>query len=670
MNALRRSRLGDRFQAWEVPAVLFGLVLLSYGLWIPWMGLFGNDLPYLWYYHLLGPWGPGEFASIDRPFSAMFYAAITFLLGQTIWPYHVFLLALRWLSALLFWRVLLKVWPEYRGGVLMVAVLFAVYPGFRQNPVALEFILHFFVLCMFLLSLWATLQLASQPRRLWLLAIGSALGAAGLFWLEYFIGLELLRPIFLWLVTRRDGLKGRAQWKRILAAWLPSLVVVLAFLFWRVVIFSFPTYKPVLLEALRAHPASALIELAKTAARDLWTALGGAWLQTMHLPAAGRSLLVFLPLAAAAFALVIALFWRQREALARAAGGAQAGDMPVRRYWGEMALAIGLLAMLGGGSIFWLTGIPVTLDFPWDRSTLALMPGASLAAAGLLDMLAAPRYRPILVAALVAMAVGMHFTNAQEYRAEWQKLQDFTWQLTWRAPALKPGTLGLFDVIPLNRYSDNDLTALLNWTYAPQLHARQIPYKFFDLTLRLDSDHPGLPGLQKDLPVQINQRGTSFQGSTSSMIALTYDPPACLHILSPEDALLPNLPERISRVLPITTLEQVEAASSPARPPAQLGSEPAHGWCYYFQKADLARQQADWQAIVTLGAQASAVWLHPADPAELLPFIEGYLRAGKASDAQSLIADVQKSPDLLPALCAVLKRAGDSAVQRTSGCRP
>ena len=68
-----------------------------------------------------------------------------------------------------------------------------------------------------------------------------------------------------------------------------------------------------------------------------------------------------------------------------------------------------LLAMLGGGSIFWLTGIPVTLDFPWDRSTLALMPGASLAAAGLLDMLAAARYRSILVAVLAALAVGMPF---------------------------------------------------------------------------------------------------------------------------------------------------------------------------------------------------------------------------------------------------------------------
>src|SRR5512145_1113151 len=71
------------FSRLAAPLALFGVVLLSYGLWIPWMGLFGNDLPYLWYYHRLGPSGPGEFASIARPFSAVFYAARTFLFGQT-----------------------------------------------------------------------------------------------------------------------------------------------------------------------------------------------------------------------------------------------------------------------------------------------------------------------------------------------------------------------------------------------------------------------------------------------------------------------------------------------------------------------------------------------------------------------------------------------------------
>ncbi len=649
--AFRRIRLSG----WETPLALLGVVVLSYGLWIPWMGLFGNDLPYLWYYHLLGPWGPGEFASIDRPFSAVFYAASTFLLGESIWPYHILLLLFRWLSAVLLWWVLGLVWPEHKRGAAIAALLLAVYPGFRQNPVALEFILHFCVLDLFLLSLGASILAVCQPRRFWLWVFISAAGTASLFWLEYFIGLEILRPIFLWFVTRRQGLRGKQQWRKILEAWTPAVLIVLVFLFWRVFIFSFPTYKPVLLDQLRSSPLNALLNLAKTAAGDLWTAFGRAWLQTLQIPGGRRALLLYLALFSGSFGWVW-WFWRRMR---------RSQPEPAQTdYWGETLLGIGLLAMLAGGFIFWLTGIPLTLAFPWDRTTLALMPGACLALTGLIEMVAAPRYRPVLVAGLVGLAVGMHFINAQEYRAEWQKLQDFTWQLTWRAPQLSPGTLALFDVIPLNRYSDSDLTALLNWTYAPDLHTRQIPYAFFDLTLRMHSSGSltGLPGLEKNLPVERTHRGLTFTSTTSSTLALTYNPPACLKLLDPQNANLSELPDRLAQVLPMTRLDQVQPAGErAARPPAPFGQEPAHGWCYFFEKADLARQQGKWAQVVRLGEQAQAANLQPAEPDELLPFIEGFAMTGQVQQAQSLTAEAGKANDLHPAICALWQRVGNQS---------
>lgn len=653
-----------RVRKWEVPLVLLGIVVLSYGLWIPWMGLFGNDLPYLWYYHRLGPWGPGDFASIDRPFSAVFYAGSMFALGEAVWPYHVFLLVLRWLSAVLFWQVLRMVWPGGSLGAAAAALLMAVYPGFRQNPVALEFILHFAVLNLFLLSLWAALKLADRPKRAALLALVSAVGAGGLFWLEYFIGLEILRPIFLWIVTRRQGLRGRAQWKRIFFAWAPAAFAVGVFLFWRVVIFSFPTYKPVLLEELRASPLTAVLQLAQIASADVWTVFARAWMQTFALPEGRRAKILFLALAFAAAALVLL-----PRLLPRKNGADRGGSLG----WGEQAFLVGVLAMLAGGSIFWLTRIPITLEFPWDRSTLSLMPGACLAAAGLLEMLIAPRYRSALLALLVALPVGMHFVNAQEYCAEWNKLRDFYWQLTWRAPALAPGTLFLFDTVPLNRYSDNDMTAMLNWTYAPDLHGREIPYKVFDLTLRLGTEHAGLPGIEKDLPVENSHRGVTFHSTTSETVAFIYNPPGCLKLLDHEDALLPGLPDRIKQVLPMTRLDQVLDSDAPARPPEQLGPEPAHGWCFYFQKAELAIQLGDYQGAAALGEKAFAAGLRPSDPAELLPFIEGYARSGASSRAQDLSLQAAQQAGLLRELCAIWREIDDPAAAVMLGelsCQP
>lgn len=663
---------------WVAPVALLGVVLLSYGLWIPWLGLYGNDLPYLWYYHLLGPGGPGEFAAMDRPVSALFYAAVTFLFGEHVWPYHALLLVLRWLSAFLLWWVLRIVWPARNQEAVLAAMLFAVYPGFRQNPVALEFILHIAALNLFLASLGATLLAACQPRRPVVWGGVAALGAVGLFSLEYFIGLEILRPVFLWIVTRRQRLTGRQQWKRIMLAWLPALVVVAAFLFWRVFIFSFPTYRPVLLDELRASPLTALAGLIPRIAQDLWTALGSAWRQVFSIPVGLRQTFVFIAVALTGAAAAAFSMWVLRDerpsSSSRQAGRSQ--------FWGEAVLGIGLLAMLAGGSIFWLTGIPVSVEFPWDRSTLSFMAGASLVVVGLLDMLAAARYRLLLAAVLVGLAIGLHFQNALVYRAEWQKLQRFYWQLTWRAPGLEPGALLLFDVIPLNRYSDSDLTTMLNWTYAPDLRTRQLPYKFFDLTIRLDSEHIGIASLEKDAVVEHNHRGTFFKTTTNHTLALLYNPPACLRILRPDDALLPGLPERLSRVLPLTRLEQIRASADGAQPPRQLGPEPAHDWCYYFEQADLALQQEDWPTVAELGDQAFAAGFNENDLSELLPFIEGYARAGRWEKAAAINTKAAQRAELQPVLCAVWARitadlAGDPAAKSEAmslrdglGCSP
>ena len=61
-----------------------------------------------------------------------------------------------------------------------------------------------------------------------------------------------------------------------------------------------------------------------------------------------------------------------------------------------------------------------------------------------------------------------------------------------------------------------------------------------------------------------------------------------------------------------------------ARMPEVYNPEPAHGWCYYFQKADLARQMGDWETVTRLGDAAFALNDYPNDPIERFVFIEGY----------------------------------------------
>lgn len=654
-----------------IALLLLALVVLAYAPWLARLGFFGNDWPYVWYYHRLGPWGPGEFAAFDRPASTWFYAASMVILGESAWPYHLFLLGLRWVASLLLWQVHRLAWPDRLLEAVVAASLMAVYPSFLQNPVAVQFILHFAVLDLFLASLCTSFLAVTHPRRFWLLAGLTAVGAAGVFWLEYFAALEVLRPLLLWVAAARIGLRGTQRLWVVVKSWLPALLVSAAFLVWRVFIFKFPTYQPVLLTQMLTDPLDGLATLARWVARGLWVTLPQAWRHVLVLPAEASLRLPYLVLLLVSFALVAWFFWKNREPL-------ETGS----RNWGETALVIGLLAMLVGGVPYWVTGIPFSLDFPWDRPTLSLMPGACLVVTGLISMLFTSRYRYLVVTAMVSLAVGMHFLNGHTYLKEWQKLQSFTWQMVWRAPGLKTGTLLLFDVVPLNRYSDSDLTALLNWTYAPDLRERELPYRFFDLTIRLDQVHSGLPGLEKGLVVQHNHRGTVFTGSTSQVVVLDYQPPACLKVLTASESNWPGVSDRLASVLQLSDLQWILADSDEliqsASPPPVIGAEPEHDWCYYFQKAELAAQNEDWAAVVSLAQQARLGGWKPSLAVEWLPFIEGYARLGQWEEVQSLATETAQLESAHPALCSLWREINpkDTAksvapgVFQEIGCKP
>ena len=67
--------------------------------------------------------------------------------------------------------------------------------------------------------------------------------------------------------------------------------------------------------------------------------------------------------------------------------------------------------------------------------------------------------------------------------------------------------------------------------------------------------------------------------------------------------------------------------------PAIYGPEPAHGWCYYFERAQLAGQLRDWHTVARLGETAFGLDDYPNDPVERFVFVEGYAQTGEWSRA-------------------------------------
>ena len=65
-------------------------------------------------------------------------------------------------------------------------------------------------------------------------------------------------------------------------------------------------------------------------------------------------------------------------------------------------------------------------------------------------------------------------------------------------------------------------------------------------------------------------------------------------------------------------------APSHTPPTIPFGEEPAHGWCFYYQKASLARQVGDWNEVLRLGEEANSRGLIANDQIEWMPFLQAY----------------------------------------------
>jgi hypothetical protein len=52
-----------------------------------------------------------------------------------------------------------------------------------------------------------------------------------------------------------------------------------------------------------------------------------------------------------------------------------------------------------------------------------------------------------------------------------------------------------------------------------------------------------------------------------------------------------------------------------------MGKEPAHNWCYSYEKAELAAQQGDWEMVLALGEAADSAGLQPATMIEMKSFL-------------------------------------------------
>jgi len=642
------------FQKYEsTPVILALLVLVSYGLTLPFIGFFMDDWYLIWFKHIFGaPQFPQYFA-VDRPFMGYFYILANTLLGGSESPlaWQIFALFTRWLAAWSILGFLNTLWPEAKKRNILVAALAAVFPGFTQQWIAAIYSFFFACLAGWVFSLTLMLKAIRQPKHFWLytafsLVLGIYCYAAS----EFYFGLELIRPVVLWIEFSRSKPTFLARLKTAFVKWLPYLAAYIGFGVWRGFFYTSAHHEVTLSEQLSQSPLAFLLDSIRKTVQAVVDGAFTSWLNPLNLsnyPEKGKVPLLIL--AEIIFVFIGFLFWYSRIKTINAKEQLASEEA----QWQKEAFWLAMISLVVAILPFLAANLPVSTIYPFDRFLLAYIFGSCLFVVVLVDK---KQIGLIFITLLIAVSSGYQVTQSIYYKNMYQQQSDFFWQLSWRAPQLQKNTIVLSEELPFAEvFSSDSLTAPLNMIYNPAQDNENMAFALLQIYQLPDT----IKNYSPDQPVPYTIRNFIFAGNTSQMIVIKKPADGCLRVLTPEDYVDATLKEKSREfwqaATPLSNLNQIiPETDSPANLPEKyFGKEKTDQWCYYFEKADLARQQGQWQNVIDLYTQAELKHFKPLNVYEWIPLIQAYTFSGNIEKAEEISSKLLNDDVTNGVLCNV-----------------
>ena len=616
--------------------LIFLTTVITYGVSIPNLGYYHDDWFVLWSGQVRGAESLIPLFSTDRPFMGVLYSVVYRFLGDSTLNWHLYALLWRFIGGLAFFWILRLLWPEQKYLTALMTVLFIVYPGFLSQPNANTKQNHLFGFGTALLSIALMLQALKTDKQGWKIVytVLSLVLTANYLWIyEYMIGFEGTRLILLGYVLFQKGVRqvrslGIEILKRIWPYWLVSA----GFLYWRIFIFQGErnaTDVSGLAGSYLSNFRSMSIRLILETVKDFLDTSIFAWfVQPYNLfSVAQYSNLVYALIVAAIVALLVWLY----ASLFRKHWGAEVHDQETPRLMRDF-LWLGAIVILFAISPVIFSDRQVELYDSYKSYGLHPIPGVVLFVVGLILMLQ-PRFRGWALIALVGISVSAQVLNADYWERYWEVQRQMAWQLTWRAPDIQDDTLVMASISGgFNPQQDYEIWGPINLIYnpgpakAPAIQAEVLNSDtvYSILKSEVKNNHVRDIRLHRDFN---NSLLISYPSSISCFQIID----GTLPVYSGSESLLfrqVGAYSHVERILPVGT--------APIPPASIFGTEPARGWCYYYQKASLARQAGDWEKIGRLYDEVRELNLETDDKAEVIPFFEGLVNLGRYEDAQSL----------------------------------
>ena len=654
-------------QMWISLGILFCISALAYLPLVHKLGYMNDD----WYLMYEGRVGGAnyfhEIFSIDRPLRGYVMQMAFSLFGLNPLPYHVSAFIFRLLSGVGLLWLCNQLWSRRQAANLVAAILFLIYPGFlsQLNPIDYQSQIISLACGMFSVALTVKAIRSVKPAERWLYTILSILLAwvyLGL--VEYFIGFEALRLICVVLLFwRATGKSISARLTSAVSAVAPFMAGAGGFLIWRLFFFTAErkaTDVGAQISALFSSPLAGLWWL-NYLIQDVFNVVVVAWAVPFHAYAFSLRLRdAFLGFGLAILGVLImaiAFRWGGGEESSKETGADNGSAEMREQLWvAVVTIVAGLLPVI-------MVNRHVILP-DYSRYTLSASVGVALLLSVVFSKIETPSLKFAVVGVFVVIALQTHYGNSVRVANETESINDFWWQVAWRAPNIKPGTTLSVSYPVAAIQEDYFIWGPANHIYYPAPQSGiPIDVELSALVLNEDSVSRIMAG--RGAESFLRRGGILIVNDYGNVLVMTQaNENSCVRILdgnAPELSLYEQY--RIMLIAPSSKLENVIVDGNLPTPPALIfGNEPPHEWCYYYQKADLARQQGDWQRVAELGNEAEKLGLHPNDQIELMPFLQAYAILGDQKQVKGISTRINTESFYRQQACANLNALSDFGI--------
>jgi hypothetical protein len=637
-----------RFGEITTPFAFLAVLVFAFGFLIPWLGIYQDDWLFVYNAYARGPQGLWDFLYADgTPFASLINIALFAILGFRPLYWHIASLLARWLTVTIFWLVLRRLWPLSPRQTFLAALLFALHPFFTLQPLAYTFLhvwLGYFSLG---LSFYWMIRSVQEPKRFWLYTILALLTeTVTILTLEYFAGLEFLRPILLWMVVRNQEKDFKSSVIKALKLWMPYIVVFGFYVYWRFFIYTVPIKNrnnPIVIETLLNNPLVGLQLVFFNLVPDALLIVVASWFNVLN-PASfdwfDRENLILT--AFSLFVGLLAFFYLSRQT------NDQPEETRTSSLWPREAFWLGLVIVVLGLIPPYVGGLFINEKNPlWNsRFGLASMLGASMMIVALVEALfASYKARLIFFAALVGLTVSYHAHYSNDFRNTWKKQANFYRQLVLRVPSLQPNTAIITEGEILYHMGDYPTAYAINTMLAQPRgdSGDHINYWFFSITGNFANR---LDDFMNGMDIQDRHRSLRFSGKSNESLIVSFEPEQgqCLYVIRPQDSVVRLLLPIMKEASHLSALERISTQTTSGQFLREIDSKSPEDWCTYYQQADLARQAGDWEQVAKLRSDANAKGFTPGAPFEYLPFVEAFVRLGDWDQAVNLTLEVKDLP--------------------------